>query len=143
MRARPAASLALVALTITGLSACSSVAEASSDQGTSPTASASTCRELALPLTIAWNVISAPEGEIGKPTVDGMLRSAKKELAEIAESAQSGSPLRASVEDVAAATGALSSDAEAQDRFNESVAELVQLCSADGQPLELTGWYGG
>ena len=103
-----------------------------------------TCRDLAFPLSIAWNAIAAPEGEASIETRDGMVRSAKKELTAIAQTTEPGSHLRVIVEATATATGALSpGDSATQDAFTDSVGAVVELCESNGEPLELTGWYGG
>lgn len=103
-----------------------------------------TCRDLAFPLSIAWNAIAAPEGEASIETRDGMVRSAKKELTAIAQTTEPGSHLRVIVEATATTTGALSAgDSTTHDAFTDSIRAVVELCESNSEPLELTGWYGG
>ena len=138
---------AAVPLTVAATFALAGCTAAAADTPAPESSAASisqTCSDLAFPLTIAWNAIAAPEGEVGVTTRHGMVRSAKKELTAIAETTEPGSHLRVVVEATATATGALSAgDSATQDAFADSVGAVVELCESNGEPLELTGWYGG
>lgn len=126
------------------LAGCTAAAAESPAPESSAASISQTCRDLAFPLTIALNAIAAPEGEVSATTREGMVRSAKKELTAIADTTELGSHLRAIVEATATATGALSpGDSTTHDAFTGSVGAAVELCESNGEPLELTGWYGG
>ena len=126
------------------LAGCTAAAAETPAPESSTASTSQTCLDLAFPLTIAWNAIAAPEGEVSDATRDGMVRSAKKELNAIAETTEPGSHLRVVVEGTATASGALSAgDSAPQDAFTDSVGAVVELCESNGEPLELTGWYGG
>lgn len=126
------------------LAGCTAAAAETPQPESSAASINQTCRDLAFPLTIAWNAIAAPEGEVSVTTRDGMVRSAKKELTAIAETTEPGSHLRNVVEATATAAGGLSAgDSAPHDAFTDSVRAVVELCESNGEPLELTGWYGG
>ncbi|MGR0218649.1 hypothetical protein [Agromyces sp. ZXT2-6] len=140
---RTAAAPLTVAATF-ALAGCTAAAADTPAPESSAASISQTCSDLAFPLTIAWNAIATPEGEVGVTTRDGMVRSAKKELTAIAETTEPGSHLRVVVEATATAAGALSpGDSATHDAFTDSVRAVVELCESNGEPLELTGWYGG
>lgn len=140
---RTAAAPVAVAATF-ALAGCTAAAAETPAPESSAVSISETCRDLAFPLTIAWNAIAAPEGEVSVTTRDGMVRSASKELTAIAETTEPGSHLRVIVEATATATGALSAgDSTTHDAFTDSVRAVVELCESNGEPLELAGWYGG
>ncbi len=140
---RTAAVPLAVASTI-ALAGCATAAAETPDPESAPASTTETCRDLAFPLTVAWNAIAAPDGEVGDATTAGMIRSAKKELTAIAAATEPGSNLRTAIEATATAAGALTSgDNATQDSFIDSVGAVIEICESGGEPLELTGWYGG